>query len=85
MTKNIIKIGLPSKGRLKHNTIDIFKKNKLRLASERGERDLLAYVEEKKNQATHQMENQANLTSPHISHQAPNHSSTTKQNATTIL
>ena len=43
------------------------------------------YVEEKKNQATHQMENQANLTSPHISHQAPNHSATTKQNATTIL
>ena len=44
MTKNIINIGLPSKGRLKHDTINIFKKNKLNLFSERGERDLFGYI-----------------------------------------
>ena len=44
MTKNIINIGLPSKGRLKHDTINIFKKNKLRIYSERGERDLFGYI-----------------------------------------
>ena len=44
MNKNIIKIGLPSKGRLKHDTINIFKKNKLYIYSERGERDLFGYI-----------------------------------------
>ena len=44
MTKNIINIGLPSKGRLKHDTISIFKKNKLKIYSERGERDLFGYI-----------------------------------------
>ena len=44
MTKNIINIGLPSKGRLKHETINIFKKNKLNIYSERGERDLFGYI-----------------------------------------
>ena len=44
MTKNIINIGVPSKGRLKHYTIDIFKKNKLNIYSERGERDLFGYI-----------------------------------------
>ena len=44
MTKNIINIGLPSKGRLKHDTISIFKKNKLNIYSERGERDLFGYI-----------------------------------------
>ena len=44
MTKNIINIGLPSKGRLKHETINIFKKNKLNIFSERGERDLFGYI-----------------------------------------
>ena len=44
MTKNIINIGLPSKGRLKHDTINIFKKNKLKIYSERGERDLFGYI-----------------------------------------
>ena len=44
MTKNIINIGIPSKGRLKHDTINIFKKNKLNIYSERGERDLFGYV-----------------------------------------
>ena len=44
MTKNIIKIGIPSKGRLKNDTINIFKKNKLNIYSERGERDLFGYI-----------------------------------------
>ena len=44
MIKNIINIGLPSKGRLKHDTINIFKKNKLNIYSEMGERDLFGYV-----------------------------------------
>ena len=44
MIKNTINIGLPSKGRLKHNTINIFKKNKLNIFSERGERDLFGYI-----------------------------------------
>ncbi len=44
MNKNIINIGLPSKGRLKHDTVNIFKKNKLKLYSERGERDLFGYI-----------------------------------------
>jgi len=44
MTKNIINIGLPSKGRLKHDTINIFKKNKLNIYSARGERDLFGYI-----------------------------------------
>jgi len=44
MTKNIINIGIPSKGRLKHKTINIFKKKKLNLYSERGERDLFGYI-----------------------------------------
>ena len=44
MIKNIINIGLPSKGRLKHETINVFKKNKLNIYSERGERDLFGYI-----------------------------------------
>ncbi len=44
MTKNIINIGLPSKGRLKHDTINVLKKNKLNIYSERGERDLFGYI-----------------------------------------
>ena len=32
------------KGRLKHDTINIFKKNKLNIYSERGERDLFGYI-----------------------------------------
>ena len=44
MNKNIINIGLPSKGRLKHDTVNIFKKNKLKIYSERGERDLFGYI-----------------------------------------
>jgi len=42
--KNIINIGIPSKGRLKNDILKIFKKNKLNLISERGERDLLGSI-----------------------------------------
>ena len=44
MIKNIINIGIPSKGRLKRKILKIFKKNKLHLVSERGERDLLGSI-----------------------------------------
>ena len=49
MTKNIINIGLPSKGRLKNDTINIFKKKKLNIYSERGERDLFGYIKKLSN------------------------------------
>ena len=45
----MIKIGIPSKGRLRKNVLKIFKKNKLTLISERGERDLLGSIKEYKN------------------------------------
>ena len=38
MSKNIINIGIPSKGRLRKDILKIFKKNKLNLVSERGEK-----------------------------------------------
>ena len=44
MSKNTINIGIPSKGRLKNDTLNIFKKKKLRIYSERGERDLFGYI-----------------------------------------
>jgi ATP phosphoribosyltransferase len=44
MIKNIINIGIPSKGRLRKDILRIFKKNKLNLASERGKRDLLGSI-----------------------------------------
>ena len=44
MMKNIINIGVPSKGRLRKDILKIFKKNKLYLVSERGERDLLGSI-----------------------------------------
>jgi ATP phosphoribosyltransferase len=44
MKKNIINIGIPSKGRLRKDILKIFKKNKLNLISERGERDLLGSI-----------------------------------------
>ena len=44
MMKNIINIGIPSKGRLRADILKIFKKNKLNLISERGERDLLGSI-----------------------------------------
>jgi ATP phosphoribosyltransferase len=44
MMKNIINIGIPSKGRLRKDILKIFKKKKLNLISERGERDLLGSI-----------------------------------------
>ena len=44
-----IKIGVPSKGRLKKNVLEVFKKNKYNLISERGERDYFAKIKSKKN------------------------------------
>jgi len=49
MSKNIINIGIPSKGRLRKDILKIFKKNKLHLVSERGERDLLGSIKQLKN------------------------------------
>ena len=46
---NIINIGIPSKGRLKKDVLKIFKKKKLTLVSERGERDLIGSIKNKKN------------------------------------
>jgi len=42
--KSMINIGIPSKGRLRKDILKIFKKNKLHLVSERGERDLLGSI-----------------------------------------
>jgi len=46
---NIINIGIPSKGRLRKDVLNIFKKKKLNLISERGERDLFASIKGHKN------------------------------------
>ena len=46
---NIINIGIPSKGRLRKDVLNIFKKKKLKLISERGERDLIGYIKSKSN------------------------------------
>jgi ATP phosphoribosyltransferase len=46
---DIINIGIPSKGRLKKDVLRIFKKKKLNLISERGERDLIGSIKNKKN------------------------------------
>ena len=48
MTKDILSIGIPSKGRLRKDILKIFKKNKLDLISERGERDLLGSIQQLK-------------------------------------
>ena len=48
MINNILNIGIPSKGRLRKDVLNIFKKRKLKLTSERGERDLLASIKGKK-------------------------------------
>jgi ATP phosphoribosyltransferase len=44
----MINIGIPSKGRLKKSIIEIFKKKKLNLISERGKRDLFAFIKKYK-------------------------------------
>ena len=45
----ILNIGIPSKGRLRKDVLNIFKKNKLTLVSERGERDLIGSIKQHKN------------------------------------
>ncbi len=47
--KNIINIGIPSKGRLRKDVLNIFKKKKLELISARGERDLIGSIKSKSN------------------------------------
>ena len=44
-----IKIGVPSKGRLRKNVLEVFKKKKYNLISERGERDYFAKIKNKRN------------------------------------
>ncbi len=46
---NIFNIGIPSKGRLRKDVLNIFSKNKLTLVSERGERDLIGSIKQIKN------------------------------------
>ena len=44
-----LNIGIPSKGRLRKDILNIFRKNKLTLVSERGERDLIGSIKQHKN------------------------------------
>ena len=46
---NMINIGIPSKGRLRKDVLNIFHKKNFKLKSERGERDLFGYIKDKKN------------------------------------
>jgi ATP phosphoribosyltransferase len=45
----VLNVGIPSKGRLRKDILKIFKKKKLNLVSERGERDLLGSIKQLKN------------------------------------
>ena len=47
--KNLINIGIPSKGRLRKDVLKIFSKKGLKLISERGERDLIGSIKNKSN------------------------------------
>ena len=47
--KNIINIGIPSKGRLRKDVLNIFNNKRLNLISERGERDLIGSIKNIKN------------------------------------
>ena len=49
MSNVVVKIGIPSKGRLRSGVLNIFKKNKLKILSERGDRDLFGFIKGKKN------------------------------------
>ena len=42
--KKIVTIGLPSKGRLKENTLNLLEKNNLKLISKGGDRDYFASI-----------------------------------------
>ena len=55
MIKNIINIGLPSKGRLKEDTLKVFKNKKLNILSK--ERNLFGYI---KNSYSYTQENVLN-------------------------
>ena len=46
---SLINIGVPSKGRIRKGVLKIFKEKKLRLTSERGKRDLIGSIQNKKN------------------------------------
>ena len=46
---NVINIGIPSKGRLRKDVLKIFIKKRLKLISERGERDLIGSIKNKSN------------------------------------
>ena len=45
----MLNIGIPSKGRLRKDILNIFKKNKLTLVAERGDRDLIGSIKQHKN------------------------------------
>ena len=47
--KNLINIGIPSKGRLRKDVLKIFTKKRLKLISERGERDLIGSIKNRLN------------------------------------
>ena len=47
--KNLINLGIPSKGRLRKDVLKIFTKKRLKLISERGERDLIGSIKNKQN------------------------------------
>ena len=47
--KDLIRIGCPSKGRLRKFVLNIFKKHNLKLISKRGDRDLFGSIEGQKN------------------------------------
>ena len=49
MNNKIVKIGIPSKGRLRKDTLSVFSKKKLKILSERGERDLFGFIKSYKN------------------------------------
>ena len=49
MSNKITKIGIPSKGRLRSGVLNIFKRKKLKILSERGERDLFGFIKGEKN------------------------------------
>ncbi len=46
---DFINIGIPSKGRLRKDVLKIFNKKRLKLVSERGERDLIGSIKNKDN------------------------------------
>ena len=47
--KNLITIGLPSKGRLKDKSVEFFNKNGLKILSSEGDRNYFASIDNKPN------------------------------------